>query len=421
MRLEVSRPTLFLVCAFSFASLVQAQDKPAEKFRVEITGGYGSGEFVPGEKVHIWSATNSESVSGHWSGDVELLTDSKEWATSFIMPGRHVKFQVTQKAVPVKFSFEKFKGSNSSLKEVYYHFPSKMRGMVFIVHGTGGGADFIEKTETRALALTLIDSGFGVVSADAEEVASGDRNNDAKTRWSLKLTESNVDLKNLQALLIDFEKRALIRQDTPKFALGMSNGGAFSVFLGGIAASVVAKDFDRLKFNAVVSYCADANSKSLRKTQTPTAWYMCGHENHPEVSNKEAHENHMRLKRRGVYSEYAEHPATPLYDERFSRLTDVSLQVSKLIVSEIRAAGLVDKNGFFNRNSSEVANFISANAEKFPTTVRLAKSTQRQLFQQIRVMSAEHALYSDFARRNVDFFEKFLPLQGEVKAGQSAR
>jgi len=202
-----------------------------------------SGEFAPGEKVHIWSATNSESVSGPWSGDVELLTDRQEWATSFLMPGRHVKFQVTQKAVPVKFSFEKFKGSNSSLKEVYYYFPSKMRGMVFIIHGTGGGADFIEKTETRALALTLIDSGFGVVSADAEEVASGDRNNEAKTRWSLKLTESNVDLKNLQALLIDFEKRALIRQDTPKFALGMSNGGAFSVFLGGIAASAVAKRF----------------------------------------------------------------------------------------------------------------------------------------------------------------------------------
>ena len=220
-----------------------------------------------------------------------------------------------------------------------------------------------------------------------------------------------MDLKNMSILLASFEQRVLITLSAPKFALGMSNGGVLSHFLAAVGASSVAGTFPKIRFKAVVGYCSDATQIYRNSgTSTPSAWYMCGAEDNAEVSNSEARDNESKLKANGVATEYFENPASPLYDERFTRVAGITLDVSKAIANELRAAGYVDAKGFLNTDGDEIALDIiePQNAARFPTIRSLSESSQNRIKNQLKVMRAEHAQYGDQVERNVLFFERFL-------------
>jgi hypothetical protein len=375
------------------------------KYKVQVSGGSGSGSYSPGETVYVWSGVKSGQVSTSWGGQAQLLQSPKEWATSFIMPWRDVSLSVQQTALELQFNVKPFKGATDRVKQVRYFFPANMRGVVFLNHGTGGSSDFVEKMEARAVALAFIQKGYGVISPEAEEAVAGDLNGDGKLRWNLGMERSNVDLRNLEMLLRDFETEGQLKSGIPRFSIGMSNGGAFSIFLGAIATSPIASFFPRLKFRAVTSYCADGSGTMQYQTQTPTAWYMCGNDDNVEVSNSEARNNHYSLWLRGVRTQYAEHPATPLYGERFTRISGISTELSRSLASEFRAAGFVNADGFFKMPTDMIVEEISKQTNIFPVFSGLSSEQKREVRSQIQTMQAEHSMYSDFAQRNIDFFE----------------
>ncbi len=382
----------------------------ANSFVVDVVGGSGSGIYVVGQTVHIWSSVSTANeVALPWSGDVGLLAEPKEWNTSFVMPARAVRFVANKQTQLLTLVVETFTGSTTVAKAVRYLFPPGMRGVALISHGTGGSSRFIESSEEAfALSLALVQRGYGVISAECEETAAGDLNNDGKIRWSTALAASNTDLRNMQAMFASFEQRGLIPPNTPKFALGMSNGGAFSIFLGTVGGSTVASSFPQLRFKAVVSYCADASATRATTSTTPSAWYMCANEDNAEVSNVEARANEQALRNRGVATEYVEHPATPLYDARFTRV-GVSVQTSTSLAAELRAGGFVDAQGFLKEDGDLIAQRIQSNPSSFPTFMAQPTSNQASLRAQLKVMRAEHSMYSDYAQRNVAFFDRFNP------------
>lgn len=379
-------------------------------FKVQVQGGYGSGSYAPGETVYVWSAVSTANeVALPWTdGDAALLAEPAEWRSSFVMPARDVTLTANKASQALTFTVEQYTGATAVTKTVRYFFPPAMRGVVIFSHGTGGSSTFITKPEPLAIALALVKAGYGVLGTEAEESAAGDLNGDGKQRWVTKATANNVDLKNLQLLFAEAENRGLIPAGTPKFALGMSAGGSFSHFLGTVAATPVASDFPQLRFAAVVSYCADATaSKSATLSTTPSAWYMCGGEDNPEVSNQEARDNELTLRNRGIATEYAEHPPTPLYDQRFMRIPGISAATSTAIANELRAANFVDAAGFITTDGDAIATFVVANPGAFPTI--LAQTEQTSLRSQIKTMRAEHSTYADFTQRNIAFFERFTP------------
>jgi len=384
-----------------------------EKFQVIVNGGSGSGYYAPGQTVTVWSGVSTQKeVVLPWSGDSLFLSTPVEWVTHFTMPKQDVVLQANVKTQTLNLKVEKYTGSTKVEKDVRYFFPENMKGLVFISHGTGGTSKYIEKPETFAIALALVEKGFGVLSTEAEEAVAGDLNGDGKTRWQTGFTSANVDLKNLSMLLQGLENRGLITAATPKFALGMSNGGAFSHFLGAVSASSIAASFPKLKFNAVLGYCADAGQIYKRNdTKTPSAWYMCAGEDNPEVSLSEAKENEARVRSLGVPTEYKENKPTPLYDERFARVPGVSLESSKAMAEELRAAGYVDDKGFLNKDADQIALDIIApeNASRFPAFLAVPGNIAKSLKQQLKAMRAEHALYADLSQSNIAFFERFLP------------
>ena len=257
---------------------------------VEIVGGYGSGTYRPGETVHVWSAASpTDEVTEPWTGDASLLAAPGEWRTSFVMPDRDVRLTANSRPASMTLISERWTGATGVSKDMRYVVPPSPRGVVLLSHGTGGSSRFIEGVEPFSLTLALVDAGYGVVSAEAEEVAAGDLDGDGKIRWSTRSTRANVDLRNVDTLLGDLESRGIVPDGIPKFALGMSNGGALSHFLGSVSATSYADQFPELRFEAVVSFCADASSVHRRtSTTTPSAWFMCGAEDNPEVSNEQA-------------------------------------------------------------------------------------------------------------------------------------
>jgi hypothetical protein len=384
----------------------------AGTFRLEVVNGYGSGVYAAGSTVHVWSAVSTTNeVVQPWTGDALLLAEPNEWHSSFVMPARDVRLVSDRQPQPLVLTVEMFNGSTSRPKTVRYHFPPRMRGVVLFSHGTGGSNSYIQSAEAFALALALVQRGYGVLGTDAEEAVAGDLNGDGKERWFAgpNFRADNVDLRNLQLLFASFEARGLIAAATPKFALGMSNGGAFSHFLGTVAASPVADDFAQLRFRAVVGYCSDATaSRSAALSTTPSAWFMCGAEDNPEVSNAEAQANARMLSNRGVASEHVEHPPSPLYDERFTRIEGISADTSRAMAAELRAAGFVDAAGFIKGDGDAIGQFIVDNPARFPTIVR-QRDSLAAIRSQVKVMRAEHSMYADYALRNIAFFDRFNP------------
>jgi hypothetical protein len=384
----------------------------AAKFSLKVAGGYGSGLYAPGETVHVWSAVSTTNgVALPWTGDASLLKNPNEWSSSFVMPSREVTLAAATAQQGLRLTVEAYKGSTSVDKTVRYYFPPGMKGLVIMSHGTGGNSNYIENSETFAIAVALVHRGFGVLSTEAEEAVAGDLNGDGKQRWQTAFAQTNIDLKNMNTLIAGLEQRGLIVANTPKFALGMSNGGAFSHFLGAVGASGVAGSFPKLRFKAVVGYCADATQVFKNNTSsTPSAWYMCGNEDNSEVSNSDARDNERKISAAGTPTEYLESLATPLYNERFTRIAGISAETSKGIADELRAAGYVDDKGFLNRDADELALEIvqPKNAARFPKILSLPESDQNRLKNQLKVMRAEHAQYADQTYRNIAFFEKFL-------------
>ena len=128
----------------------------------------------------------------------------------------------------------------------------------------------------------------------------------------------------------------------------------------------------------------------------------------PEVSNADAAANSAAITARGVPSVFAEHPASPIYDERFVR-GGLTLADSQALAAELRASGFVGPDGLFTTPSADIAAALSANPALLPTLVGLPPASKLQVNDQVKAMQAEHQMFSDWARRAVSFLESYTP------------
>jgi len=376
-----------------------------QRFALTVQNGYGSGEYPVGATVHVWVAMDpADQLLSAWSGDAALLAEPLEWHTTLVMPARGVTVGAAIVDRPTALAVSQFSGPNGTPKTVRRFIPPAPRGLVLILHGTGGSANFITSTEAFAVALRLIESGYGVLGTEAEEAVVGDLDGDGKERWNAALTAGNLDLATLDALIANLRGSGAIGAATPLFALGMSNGGSMAVTLGAVDASALAPVFPNLAFAAVLSHCASARSGPVAVTTTPSAWFMCQNDDNDNVANAEAAANSAALAGRGVPTLYDEHPASPLYDARFERI-GLASGTSAAIAAELRAAGFVDAGGFSTLGTDALTAALLATPSLAPTLAALSPSQQRDVVDQLRAMQAEHQMFSDWAARAAAWFD----------------
>jgi hypothetical protein len=378
----------------------------AQTFVLTVNNGYGSGTYSVGDTVHVWSvAIDSTHTFGQWTGDVQFLENQREWHTTLVMPSQNIQVEAQINLMPAyQISYELIMGKNN-LKKVYFHFPANLKGVLYLFHGTGGSAsNWTKFVEYRSFINAAIADTFGIIITEAEEITlNSDLNSDGKLRWQpFPLdTVNGIDYLNIMALTDTFINRNLLTPQTPKFSVGMSNGGSFSSAISSI-----------LNFKAGVSYCASGAQVINTVRSTPFAFRMAKFDDNEEVGpegNYEAWQNDSILNQRGICHDYLLHNKQVLYPERFARIPGVSVATSQAIYNNLLNNNQIDNLGYAIY-SETIKNNVQSNPGQYPSIISQNTSTQVEILNQISASNAEHKFYSDYNFQTLDFFNRLCTL-----------
>ncbi len=361
-------------------------------YQIRVEGAFASAEHLQaGEPLHLWATLDpyTERLEA-WEG-----IEGREWHLELPMPSQDLEIRTRLRPSELRLSSQVVQGV-AEPKTLLYAIPPEPRGVIGLFHGTNGSRHIIEKAEGIAIASAVYARGYVIFATDSEQTQTEvDPNEDGKLRWQVDLEPDNPDLENLRIIFAALEQEANLPEGSPRYALGMSNGGAFSLLLG----------LSDLGFRAVASHCASGRESHAEETQTPTLWALCAQDGNPQVDNEKAQRNHERLLARSIASQLWIHPPTPLYEGRFARVEGIDLETSTLMVEELRRAEALDEVGMLRFNPDEIAAWIQERPEEFPGLSVLPGTQRRGALSQLKILWADHELYSDYIEATLNFFE----------------
>ncbi|MES2800654.1 MAG: T9SS type A sorting domain-containing protein [Bacteroidota bacterium] len=385
--------TMIMICSFMHLY--------AQTYNLAVIDGYGSGSYQAGDTIHIWSeAYDNSKTFSKWTGDTQYLLNPNEWHSSLIMPNQNITVASLISNIPsYTINYEQIMGA-SNPKNVYSCFPSNIKGVIYLLHGTGGSASNWNNTvEYRSFVNAAIADSFGIIATEAEEITlNSDLNSDGKLRWlSFPIdTINGIDYLNIKAITDTFINRGEFNTLTPKFSVGMSNGGSFS------AALSYAYDYQ-----AGISYCASSNQAIFSVRNNSFGFRMAKHDDHPEVGaegNYQAWQNDSILADRGICHDYKIHDRQPLYPERFARIPGISIVSSQAIFNDLWSNGQLDLSNFA-LHSDTIKYHVLANPSLYPSIIALSPTLQIEVLNQIAASNAEHKFYSDYNFETLDFID----------------
>jgi hypothetical protein len=373
-----------------------------DSFTVTVNHGFGGGKYKKGDTVHIFSDNyGSDQLFGQWTGDTSLLDAPYEWHTWFIMPAKNVSFNGSVVSIQdFSLNYVQIKGRDRP-KPVYYYFPPHMKGLVYLLHGTGGNATHVVNAyEWQQLIKSLVTAGYGVLVTECEESTVGqDINGDGKIRWDLLPYDSvaNVDLANIRLITEAFYANGDIDRTLPQYDIGMSDGG----FFAGVLASYY-------HYKAEINYCAQGADMVVQQTTTPLLFCMARfdqNENVGSAGNQVALSNSQTLAARGVCSGFLIKERSPLYPERFARSGARPEGLSADVFAELQSNGFLDARNYFKGFIDDFLNAVAASPGKFPVFIGLSSDQKQAVTAQIDIAVSDHHMYSDLDHAAVAFLD----------------
>jgi poly(3-hydroxybutyrate) depolymerase len=218
--------------------------------------------------------------------------------------------------------------------QVYSYIPTHPVGLVFLFHGSNGGADFARKLESIDLLNELTDRGYGFVATDSTERTG-------RKQWDIvdTTTETNPDLARIDSLRQRVIATTPVTPATPIYGIGMSNGSAF-VCLWASASTAAGQAV------AAVGMYMDGVPASVRVLggmKVPT--FMVVGQN-DTVTNPTKERNDLeRIKGTGVPTEFNEVVGQPVSAQRYLRIPGITLSEGSAIVAGITRVGFVNDKG----------------------------------------------------------------------------
>lgn len=369
---------------------------------VIVNNGYGTGKYKVDDTVHIFSlAYSANQLFDTWaSSDAALLNGKNEWHTWFIMPAKNVSFSGSLKTIPpVTLNFELIRGRDR-IKPVYTFFPAAHKGLVLLLHGSGGTAQhFVSSYEYQQLIKDLVNDNFGVIITEAEEATTGiDVNGDGKLRWGTIPYDSvtNIDFANIKIITDTFYNRGITNRSKLRYSAGMSNGGNFSSYLSAL-----------FNYKAGASYCAPSGTPIASISTVPFQFCMARFDNHENVGptgNANALTNSQTFTNRGICSKYLMQEHSPLYPERFARKGDISITKSISVFNELKSKGFLTSKNYFIGFSDALTTAYQGNPTSFPELNSITILQKLTVIEQIDLAVADHQMYSDYNRATLKFF-----------------
>jgi hypothetical protein len=348
---------------------------------INVASGSGDGRVRGQQVVDIWADPfPANQLFDRWIGDAHLLQRPDEWHGRLRTGTKNINLTATYRNVA---PWTAIGPENVGTTQMRYYFPPNPVGVVFHFHGSGGSMNgLFNASEQILLGRELVGAGYAVVA-----LSSFDRVN---AQWNTSVPPNNPDIANVQTAITGFIGRGLMTSQTPVFASGISNGGAFapriSLFLG---------------FRATAIYIATSNATIMQNTSSATIWNIMQNDSTlAPGSLAEAFNNSQILRSRGIRAEYNVLRPSPVFPERFRRITGVSAADSISIYNALKNNGFLDRLDFLIQNptGSGWQNVIPA---QFSTILP-------DIFDQLKICYTEHQFFSDYNRRTVMFFNASL-------------
>ncbi len=386
--------TIVLSCFFVLAN--------AQTYTLTVNNGYGGGTYHAGDTVHVWAKEfPANTVYDKWTGDIALLERPSEWHTTLVMPPSNINVTANFKSFsPFTISFDSIQGQVIK-KPVYSYFPPKYYGVIYFFHGTGGHAsNWINSLEYRQMINQAVADSFAFIVTEADEATTGiDANGDGKLRWNTYPLDSvtNVDMANIKIITDTFIKRGVMTASTKRFSIGMSNGGAYSASCAYLFG-----------FDAGISYCAQGLVPVFAASTVPFQFCMAkydANDNVGPVGNANALSNANQLKSRGICSRYYLHDRSPVYPERFMRISGVTLAKSQGVLNDLVSNGMVDANNYLIQLPDTIVSRYLATPSLFPGFNALNPLQRSEIPSQIKAAYADHQFYSDYNALSLAFLK----------------
>ena len=232
-----------------------------------------------------------------------------------------------------------------------------------------------------------------MIATDANENTYGNKDNKWQIKNSLTDNENNnIDIHLIKILRDTIINRYNLPNNFPTFAMGVSNGGNFA----DLCAAA-------LNFNASGHMIGNGLPEIYknRPDATPVIFIESINAKDESENPNSSLNNHKALLRREIDSKFLWHTKTPVYPERFFRITNspVSKKVSDSIVRRIQEyQTLLDtKSQLLLNNSSELP-------EKILDHLGLPEKLIVNCKNQIKIMSAAEQFNSHFNYRLLNFF-----------------
>lgn len=337
-----------------------------------VEHGFGGGQVAAGATVQVWADVDpqAEIVTG-WS-DPSL---PPEWNGTLVMPDHDLTVSPTIEVVETPIAARTYTLDGRERDVLVVAAPSPV-GLVLFFHGAGYAIDELRDNAAATITKHLLRAGYTVVAVQSEAEASAGTGG-----WNGALSGS-TDLDNVVALVDALHVDGTVPESAPIVAWGMSSGGIFAHTVGAA-----------LPADVVLASCAAGGADVLAATSARTGWYLAGNDQTFPTSVADAGLYDAELKARGIATDLYVHPPTPLYDQRFERVTGIDAARSAAIAASIRASGAVDGNDAWTVPGSAVDVDLDDLSADQATAVRA----------EIEIMAADHELYDDVAARMVAF------------------
>lgn len=350
-----------------------------------VEGGFGGGFPEVGASVRVWADVDPQrEIAAGWGQDEALLDTPAEWNASLVMPDREVRLQVARQAVPTPIESRavSLPGGERQLRVVEADAPV---GAVLFFHGAAYSVDNLADNAARTVVMHLVRAGWTVVALESEaEARSGTGG------WSADLDEaSNPDLQNARALVALLRSEGTLPASAPVAAWGMSSGGYFAHAVGAVGIAQI-----------VLAHCSAGHADALALTEAPTGWYLAGADTVLSSSVDDAQSFQEALEARGIPTDLYVHPQTPLYDQRFIRVSGIDLAQSAEIAQALRDQGAVDARGAWLLSGAQI--------DAPDLSGALSGQALSAVKAEIEIMAADHELYDDAASRMVAFLQSQL-------------
>jgi hypothetical protein len=161
-------------------------------------------------------------------------------------------------------------------------------------------------------------------------------------------------------------------------------------------------------FDAGISYCAQGLVPVFAASTVPFQFCMAkydANENVGPVGNANALSNANQLTSRNICSRYYLHDKSPVYPERFMRISGVTLAKSQGVLNDLVSNGMVDANNNLILLPDTIVSRYLATPSLFPGFNALNPLQRSEIPSQIKATYADHQFYSDYNALSMRFLK----------------